>query len=484
LRLALAFLVLAGCARSPERTLVVAYPRGLQSLDLYAPVHEQFAANIQAQVYEPLVEVGPDLSLRPALAASWHSPDDLTWVFTLRPGVRLHDGRLLTAALVARSFERARHEAWTAGELEPVTRVEARGELDVVFSLGSSFAALPSRLTYLFVEGARPAAGGASPGTGPYRIAAWRPGSVVLEAFDAYRGGPPPIRRVEIRSVPDPRERARLLRSGAADLIADVLPDDMASLAHEPRVRTLALPGRRLVYLAMDVTGRFADRRLREAVAQGVDRAALAQGALRGFATPVEQIPGPGDVGHDPQLPARGHDPAAAARLLAQAGFPGGLDVDLDYMRGSGDDLVGPLAQQLARIGLRARPNPLDSADFLARVEQRRSPFYMMRWLNETGSAQDAYAALLHSSGPGLGVMNGGRFARPAFDELVDRAARTSDAEERGEALRAATRLVHDDLPVVTLLAPQDLLACAADLQVEPHQSRRFDLRQVHFRTP
>src|SRR5262245_1210902 len=88
----------AACRRGPaERPLVIAYPVGLTSVDVNDPAQEEYSVSVLGNVYEALVDVQPDLSLAPGLAESWHNPDELTWVFTLRDGVRFHDGRKLTA---------------------------------------------------------------------------------------------------------------------------------------------------------------------------------------------------------------------------------------------------------------------------------------------------------------------------------------------------------------------------------------------------
>jgi peptide/nickel transport system substrate-binding protein len=184
--LAAALLLASACDPAAHSRLVVAYPVGLHSPDLYDPAHEEFATSILANVYESLVEVAPDLTLQPGLAESWYSPDEQTWVFTLRSGVRLHDGRALKSADVAASVERARHSPWMRGELEPVVAVTARGEREVVFTTQARFGSLPTRLTYVGIDGGSPGTGGVAAGTGAYRIRSSSPEATLLEAFPAH----------------------------------------------------------------------------------------------------------------------------------------------------------------------------------------------------------------------------------------------------------------------------------------------------------
>jgi len=108
-------LSLAGCGRTVPARLVVALPVGLRSQDVHDPALEEFGTSILSNVYEALVDIEPDLGVRPGLAEAWHSPDERTWVFTLRKGVHFSDGRPMTAASVVGAFDEARLYAVAAG---------------------------------------------------------------------------------------------------------------------------------------------------------------------------------------------------------------------------------------------------------------------------------------------------------------------------------------------------------------------------------
>lgn len=469
------------CARRPpDRLLVVAYPAGLHSTDVNDPAHEEFAMTILANVYETLIDVAPDLSLKPGLAESWYSPDDLTWVFRLRRGVLLHDGRTLTAGDVVASFERARANAFLRGELAAVTEVKARGDLEVVFSTRVPFQALPQHLTYLFVTGT-PTPDAAASGTGPYRIRSWQPnGATVLEAFAGYRGGPPPIAGVRYETVPSARERARLLRKGEVHLVSDVLPEEMDGEA-PAGVSLVARPGLRAIFLAMDCAhtlspfvkpegNPFRDRRVREAVALAVDRDALVAGPLHGFAERIDQLPAPGEIGFDASLQPAGVDLQRARKLLADVA-PRGFDVQLDYMTGkylAAEAVVEALAAQLGQIGIRVRSRAYSPAELFQHIERHDTSLYLLGWRNDSRSVQETYASLLHSPRDDLGGTNGGAFSSPELDALLDAAPAQLEVETRTETLKRATQIVDAEHPIVPLYRQKTLYAFASDLAFEP----------------
>ena len=493
--LALAAALVSACSRpapAPTR-LVIAYPRGLPSLDLYDQGHESVSSSILANIYETLVELGPDRVLRPGLAESWYSPDPLTWVLRLRSGVRFHDGRPLTSADVVASLERGQRDGWTRGELEPVAKVETRGPGEVVLRTREPFEGLLARLTYLFIDG-EAVSGGAPPGTGPYRVRSWRPGGpLLLEAFDGYRGEPPSIREVEFLEVPDPAARARALAAGEVHLISDVPPEDMARLAVVPGLRAVGRPGLRVVFLGLDCArGRsphvsvpdnpLRDPRVRQALDLAFDRPALAAGPWRGYAEPAWQLPAPGETGYAAQLPPPRHDPAEARRLLAAAGRRAGFDLTVDAMQGVGEPVFETLAAQAAAVGIRLRLRSTAPADFLARVEARDTSAYLLRLSGERGSVQDVYDSMLHTTRGSQGFMNGTGWSDPRFDALLDRTGGLRAHEKRASLLEEATRLVAQERPILPLYRLHDLFAFSDRLEFEPRQHRSLRVAQLRFR--
>lgn len=476
---AVGLVAFSACGRVESgQRLVIAYPTGLHSTALYDPAHEEYAVAILGNVYEGLVEVNPDLSVRPVLAESWYNPDDLTWVFELRRGVRFHDGRTLTAEDAVASLDRARQEPWMAGELADVARVRANGEHQLVIETRVPFSTLPARLTFALVSGPPPADGGPAPGTGPYRFRSWGgpEGSTVLAAFPGYREGPPPIPEVEFLAVREPLDRARRLRQGLVHVISDVLPSQLGSGTAGVEVATT--PGLRVLFLVPDCASEnspqvrpagnpFRDRRVREAMALAVNRQALIDGPLEGQGEGVDQIPAASEIGYEPGLPARGLDPTRAGQLV-DAVAPGGFDVDLDYMAGkylAADAMVAMLASQLSRAGVRAQPRPHDAAGLFRMIEERKSSLYVLGWMNESGSAHETYASLLHSPAGGSGVMNGGGYASADLDRVLDAYPSQRDHRARVDLLRRATRIVDAELPLIPLYRQKSVYAFASKLR-------------------
>ncbi len=483
----LALLLLASlgaCKKAPApqaRPLIIGHPAPLASTSLHDPGHNNGAFNVLVNVYEGLVERGPDLGLRPLLAESWYSPDSLTWVFKLRRGVRRHDGKILTADDVVMSIERSRQDAWAAGALAPVDRVFARGESEVVFTTKEPIDTLPARLVYVAVSGL-PEPDGA---TGPYRIRSWTPtGAIVLEAFEHYHGGRPPIALAEYRIIPDPRERAERLVTGELQFIEQIAPLDMVALSGARGVRAMSVPGFSTAFLVFDtrrretpyVKGRnpFFDPRVREAINLALDRQALVDGPLNGHARATEQLAQPGQIGFDEGRPPTRRDLARAKELLRAAGFPDGFEVPLDYMSGTVEPTVQALTGQLAEVSIQVTARGASAPEFLPRIEKMDTSFYLLRWVQPSEEIHESYAWLLHTHEGDSGSMNGGGFSNPRFDALLATAAHDREEKTRTRALREATAIVLGERPILPLYVQDDFYAFSSDLDFEPLPRQQF----------
>jgi peptide/nickel transport system substrate-binding protein len=494
--LALAAALLPACRRPPPPDrVVVAYPVGPASLDPDAAA-EEYSISVLSNLYETLVDLDHALAVQPSLAATWYMRDDLTWVFALRPGVRLHDGRPLGASDVARSLERSRTDPASRrqGELTAVASVEAEGEQSVVVRTKFAFAALPNRLATVPISVPAASPRGHPLGTGPYRLASWTPkGDTALQAWSGYRAGEPPVRELTFRAVAKAEERVALLRAGEAHLIVDVPVDSLGELRGAGR-RTVAQKGLRVISLVMD-SGResnpevstprnpFRDVRVRRSLAIGLDRAALVAGPLGGDADVVDQIVLPSVFGFHRGLPHLPFDRAEARRLLAEAGYADGFSVSLDFMPAryrAIEGVAASLVAQAAQLGIRITPRPLDATDFFARTGRRESALYLLGWMSTSGDGGATYDFLFHSRGGGYGIQNAGGYANPEVDRLIEEASRCLDPRERLEILQGVAERIRADMPLIPLYRQTDLYGLFAELEFEPRVDRR--IRGAHLR--
>jgi peptide/nickel transport system substrate-binding protein len=492
-----AALVAGGCTSqpAPRDTLVVAYASGPVS---FTPntANEEITLSVLGNVYEALVEFDAKLAAAPLLAESWHTENDLTWVFRLREGARFHDGSPVEAADVVRSLEWARSapESKRRAELAEISAVTALDARTVSLRTTESFGGLPHRLGAIMISKPGPDPQGPPLGTGPYRIVQATPAVTVLEAV-ATGTGRPPIRRAEFRVVPELEQRVALLKAGEVDFVIDVPAERLAELRTTPGLRVITERGLRVVYLGFDtararsadVTGPnpLRDRRARRALALGIDRRAIVDGPLAGHGEVADQIIPPPVFGFAVGLPPLNYDPTAARQLLAEAGYGTGFGITLDYMPGkyrATEAVVRSLAHDLGVLGVQVRPRPLDPPAFFERIERQDSAMFLLGWMSTGGDGLVTYNYLLHSPRDGQGVDNGGGYSSSAVDNLLSDAKRRHRPEERREMLGRVARLVREDMPVVPLFRQTDLYGVRDRLVFEPRVDRRVRVRTMSWR--
>lgn len=489
----------AACGRLPAADrLVVAVPAGPFTI-APAAAGEEFSISILSNVYESIVDLGPDLVLRPGLAQSWQTPDDHTWVFALRRGARWHDGEPVRAADVVESLERTRQDPGSRMrvELAVVDRMEAPDEHTVVVHTSQPFGHLANRLANVRIwrPGARPT--DPALGSGPYRVRTWTPGGdTTLQALDGHDGGPPSLREVVFRAVPQAAQRMRLLRAGEVQLVVDAPPDEIAALEEDRRLTVASRKGARVVFLAVDCARErtpyvdaprnpFSDLRVRDALSLAVDREALVRGPLRRLASTVDQVVGPEVFGYHDGLRPFPHDPERARALLAEGGFAEGFTVDLDYPSGKyrGAELVAAdLARQLAPVGIRLRPRPQPPEEFFGRLRSRDTSLYLLGWIGTSGDAGPTYEYLLRTAAGGFGHDNGGGYSNPELDRLVEQ-ARHLGPVDRLPLLRRVAEIVYHEKPVIPLYRPADVYALDRRLEFAPRLDRRIVAAEIRWRS-
>jgi peptide/nickel transport system substrate-binding protein len=372
-------------AQGPRGEIVAGLSERMLTLDP-ANHYSISATSVLRHVYDPLVEVTNDSRFIPCLAETWTPVNNTTWRFTLRRGVKFHDGTPFTADSVVYSLRRAKENTKLIKSFvyQDLDTVEKDGDFAVVVKSKHPFGSLPSHLTML---GMLPASAAASEeaffqkpvGTGPFRFASWTHGEQVkLEANRAYwKPGIPKAERITFRFIPELSTRVAGVRAGELHVIDRVWPDMVATLKGTRGVKVLDIPAieaqRWIFQLAKEPVK---DLRLRQAISLAIDRNVIIKDILVGYGRPVVSPIPPGLIGHT-SLPQKPYDPEKAKALLKQAGYS---NVTLDFVMMKDLypkqlEIVQAVAAMLGEVGIKVNIKNLEIAT--AR-EQRTAGTYDM----------------------------------------------------------------------------------------------------------
>ena len=480
----------SGLASATARVLRIGLHSGPVTLDPHRH-DEAVTRSVLGHVYETLVGFDANMAIVPQLALRWENPSDLVWRLFLRPGVTFHDGRPFTAVDAVASLERARTLAGSRASGYLVALREARAVDDTILELVTlrPYPILLNKLAFVaMVPRDAPGEITAPIGTGPYRFASLVPGrQMVLDAWSGYWGGPPAVAQVELAFLAESTARVDQLLAGTLDLVHEVAAADLPRLAAgaggRRGVRVEARPGLLVTYLHLRADRPpFADRRVRRAVSLAFDRRRLVDELLAGTGTPAGQMLTRHVFGYEPAIAPPEQDVASAKRLLADAGYANGLDLDLEFRPGRE---LAPIVSQLAAVGIRARLVPRPWPEMYARLASGAVDFFLGGWACSSGDASDFFDSMVHTASPagGFGDSNFSGYRNPILDGLIEKSGMTLDMGERRQTLRQALAIVVDDLPAVPLMVPHALYGVRDDVVWQPRLDGRVYAAEMRWRT-
>jgi peptide/nickel transport system substrate-binding protein len=488
---------LTGCrpSRNERDTVVVLIDSSPSNLDPRVGTDAQ-SERVGGLLFDALVRKDEHFEMQPWLATRWEQPDPLTWVFHLRDGVRFHDGRALTAedaAWTIRSLIDGSVISAKAGAFAAVASVEARDPMTLIVHMKRPDASLLFNLSDgLF--GVVPKGSGKELamhpiGSGPFQfISEAQDKEVVVQRFEGYWAGAPKLGRVRFAVSPDAVTSALELKKGSADIGSNMLTYDMLhALEGAPGLKTETGPGSPVQYLNFNVNvGPLRDRRVRQAIACAIDREAIVRALWRGQARLSSTLLPPGHwAAADPaSLAQYPHDVPRAKRLLAEAGYAGGLHLE---MKISTDETTRLLAiilqQQMREAGIDLTLRSAEFGTFYADVTRGAFEMYSLKWIGSNEDPDIFRYAYGSDRVPPKGG-NRGRYSNPALDRLLDDAAQTTDASVRRKDYVEAQRILADDLPGLPLWFPNnEVVHTDRVIGIVPNASGSFDfLRSAELR--
>ncbi|MEZ4707684.1 MAG: ABC transporter substrate-binding protein [Caldilineaceae bacterium] len=481
-------------------------PRGQILRVAFAGIPLQFdpatmSANTAIQagyaVYEGLVRVDQDLTVRPALAEEWEvSKDLLRWTFKLRQDVEFHHGAPFTAQDVVYTFQRLLDPAVGSPMRSVLSFVESVEAIDdgtaagaVRFVLTLANADLPllcgaPQALIVSHEYDSELLSKAPSGTGPFQVAELIPSQQIKFVYNERYWAADEISLQQLVHIymPPFDARAAALRAGEVDLLPDISRKEAALLAEEEMIDIAESPSGAYQTVVMQATETpFDDLRVRQALKLCMDRQAV-QEALLG---------GRGEIGLDhpvasinpfhADLPARPRNIEQARQLLADAGYPDGLTLDLITAElDPGMVELAYLVQEMAApAGFDITPIKVPS-DVYWESYWGQVPFHIGSW-NFRPSIDETLAIAFHSNS----VWNESRWYNPDLDALLDNARSEPDDEQRKTLYHHAQQIIMEEGSVIIPVFRSVLTAVHKRVKgITPHPTGWLSLRNVKIVEP
>jgi len=464
--------LVSGCRRYPEQgKLVVMLEKRIETFDPRVS-SDSAVERMRQLIFNGLTRKDDKSDPVPDLAEKYESsPDYKTFTFYLRPNVRFHNGRTLSAADVKYTFNTMMAPGFKSAKRAELERDLASIELDPVNRLRVTFrcnSPCPGLANTILPVGIIPEQTSDQQakhpvGTGPFKFESYSEDQeVVLSAFSEYFEGASSIKRLAVRIIPDNSTRESELRKGSADLAinADFDPITVEGLRKASGIKAEITDGTNITHLGVNLQDPILkDQRVRQALAYAIDREAIIRDVLSGQALAARSMLPPNQWAYEPDVSAYKYDPERARRLLSEAGKSGqgGLKLSLKTSPLSISRKIGEaLQEQMRRVDVELELQPLERQKLSQDMNDGNFQLYLNTLVGGNQSTDNFKFVYGSRSIPPNG-QNRSRYNNPLLDKLLDE-SQTASRERRKEIFSQVQKILADDLPQIYLWYPATIV--------------------------
>jgi peptide/nickel transport system substrate-binding protein len=489
----------------------------IPTLDIHSQ-NNALGNGVHAAIYDSLVYYNSKtFKPEPQLATAWRDVTPTQIRFTLRSGVKFSDGTALTADDVVYSIARAmaktsNYNVYAQG-IDKVVKVN---DNTVDFMMKGPNPVLLNQLTELRIMSKAWAEKNKSVepkdiktkdesyshrnalGTGQYMVKEWQPDQRLVLVKNPNYWGNNDSNVTEIIYTPIKSEATRIaaLLSGEVDFVLDPSPQDLARLRANANLKVIDGVENRTIFFGMDqhrdelpgsnIKGKnpLKDVRVRRALYQAIDSDSLHRVTMRGLSQPTGTLVAPQVNGWTEGVHKRmPFDVEGARKLLADAGYPQGFEVDFACPNNryiNDEEICQAVTAMWSRIGVRAKLRTLPLVTYFPLIQRFEASIYMLGWGVPTFDALYSLQSLVRTVGAGGdGNYNVGRYSNPRMDVIVDRVKVETDLPVRNRFLTEGLQLSNDTVSHIPLHNQIIPWAMKKSVEVVHRADNRLDWRLI-----
>src|SRR5215475_12516961 len=492
-----------------SKTFTIGTLQDIDSLNPYSGFLVQ-SAEIYADTYDYLqTDALKDFAPSPGLATAWtHTPDGLTWTFTIRQGVNWSDGQPFTAQDVVYTFSRSLTDdtanSSNYDSVKNIKSVESPDPNTVVFHMKAPDAAMNSLAVPILPEHIWSKVSSkdtgtftntAMIGTGPFQMVQWAKGQFMkLKANKSYWGGAPKIDNLVYRVFDDEDAEVQALRKGEIDAVDALSPSNYVSLANAKGITRIDANGLGFDELGFNTgtatvdgkpvgNGNAAarDPKFRQAVTHAIDFKALNNKVLQGYGkVGASIIPPPyGQWAYNPGDGAYTYDPTKAGQMLDAAGYTKGAngnridpkthkEMNLRFDAPNDDPVVKQavafIQGYLQAVGIKTTTQLLDEDKLTDVIANGEDDIYVWGWAvspDPSFQLSTMTCAQRDTGTPSAPVAgwSDAYYCNPAYDQLYNQQSSTIDPTQRAQIVQQMQQILYTEAPYIVLFYPDDLEA-------------------------
>jgi peptide/nickel transport system substrate-binding protein len=406
-----------------KQTVTIAFPETVTTLDPQPAPRNSVRESMYEAVFDRYLQQDRQLKYHGHVVETWQwsGPDKMGLDLKIRQGVKFHDGSDLTAEDVAFSMDRMKKESIYKATYGKVKEFQVKDKASLHLEFERFDPSFPRWLGFLasfvipkayFTKVGAEEFARKPVGSGPYRVVSFTPGStLVLEAFDRYWKGAPPIKRAVFKMVTDPTARVAEITSGNADITSEVPVEEFARLAAQSGLKAARQPVADMATLYVSPRFEpFQKEEVRLAVHHAIDKKTLVEKVLLGFGIPVSTTEGPLYDAYDASV-SFPYDPAKSKQLLQKAGYSPSNPLRLTAMttrgaRAKDFEVMTAITQMWKDVGIEAELEVITIPQWFQYRSNRTgqgkgiAPLSLYFWSNASGDPINSVGFQLNVKGP------------------------------------------------------------------------------------
>ncbi len=513
LKILLTFLFVFASTQSFAKTIKWSMQGDSLTLDPHAQ-NEGPTTQVSRQVYEALVTRGLDMSIGPQLATKWKAVDPNTWYFFLRDDVKFSNGQPMTSADVVFSILRAKQRTSDFKEyISTISSVKAIDDYTVQIKTSKPNPILLNQLSNIFVmskkwseenfamspqnwdAGQETFSATNAMGTGPFKITLREPNTkTVFKKNNKWWGNVEHnITEIQLLPIKNAATRVAALLSGEIDIVTDAPVQDLARITASAGHKVESTPQMRTIFLGMDQaadklrTGNTGDnpfkkKEVRQALYQAIDIEAIKKKVMRGLSEPAGIITFPGVTGYTKALDKRlPYDVNAAKKLLADAGYPDGFEVELRCPNDryvNDEAICTAVVGMLGKIGVNVSLFAQTKSKHFKELKDNQGDFYMLGWGVPTLDSHYVFHYLYETDAS----WNKVNFSNADVDAAIRVMEGEVDLDKRNAAIAKAWEIVRDNIAYLPL--HHQVISWASksnvDVPIRPNNEPLFRFSRVN----
>ncbi|MGW8115189.1 ABC transporter substrate-binding protein [Caproicibacterium sp. NSD3] len=395
---------------------------------------------VMRQMYNGLVKLDNNMKIVGDLAESWKTNSDTSVTFSLKHGVKFHNGDEMKASDVVFSIERAENSAKVKTFAADIASVVADDDYTVTINTKTPYAPLMSNLCHtacsIVSEKAAKAEGdkfSAAPvGTGPFKFSEWDSGDkIILSRNDNYFGGKVLPSSLTFKLMTDGSARNIALETGDIDMNLIVSASDAARFENESSVKLISSMSPKIEYVSMNqkVTP-FNNQKVREAINYAIDRDSLNSVATAGYGKVTDSVMNQQILGYSDEVTHYDYNPEKAKAFLSEAGYPNGFSTSILVYGDSRNTEAQLIQANLKDVGITLTVTSEESTTMLDQINSGNYDMFIMSYNNTTGDPDTSLYMLFDSQIP---AASGNRSYTniPDVDKMLDEARVETDNTKR-----------------------------------------------------